>query len=82
MNFIVQVGQKVVIITGETSKDILDFVLTYFVNLITFILEYYTTFIYYFKRIFHKNVKNHKKTIPRTSYKVVIVSIYTRNFDL
>ncbi len=47
MNFIVLAGQEVVVIIGETSKVILDFVLTYFVTLIAFILEYY---VHYFRR--------------------------------
>ena len=72
-----------IIIIRETSKNIHDFILIYFVNLITFISEYYITFIYIISRgFFIKISKSTKKKTLRTSYKVVIVLIYPRNFDL
>jgi hypothetical protein len=50
------------IIIRETSKDILDFVLAIFVNLVTFISKRYTTFAYIISRgFFIKTSKSIKK---------------------
>jgi hypothetical protein len=61
----VREGQEVVIIIGGTGKSILDFVLTYFVNLVTFNSERYTTFAYIISGgFFTKTSKSTKKKHP------------------
>ena len=72
-----------VIIIGGIGESILDFVFTYFINLITFNSECYITFAYIISGgFFTKISKSIKKKIPRTNCKVVIFLIYIRNFDL
>ena len=76
-------GQGIGNIIGETGKSLGVFILASFFNLVTFISECYTTFVYVFQDFFFSiNIEKHKKKILNTSYKVVIVLIYPRNFDL
>ena len=61
-NFIVRKGQEVVIIIGGIGESILDFVFTYFINLITFNSECYITFVYIISGgFFTKTSKSTKK---------------------
>jgi hypothetical protein len=78
----VREGQGMGSIIRETGANLSVFVLASFFNLVTFISKRYTTFAYVILGFFFNiNVEKHKKKTSKTSCKIVIVLMYSRNFD-